>query len=75
MSEVEIKVPVSLTEALLGISLRGVRVLGITHWVVKIPNIQLTNSVYNTFMLFSKILGGSLDPPDPPLTGPVLFKV
>ena len=71
MSEVEIKVPVSLTEALLGISLRGVRMLGIMHRAVKMTNVQLKSSVFSSFMVFSKILGGSIDPPDPSLTGPL----
>ena len=59
-------------EALLGISLRGVRMLGITHRGVKMPNIQLKSSVFSSFILFSKILGGSIDPPDPLLTRPLL---
>ena len=38
------------------------------------PNIQLKNSISNSFVIFSKILGGSIDPPDPPLTGPLYCK-
>ena len=60
------------SEALLGILLRGVRMLGITHRGIKMPNIQLKISIFTSFMIFSKILGGSIDPPDPPLTGPLL---
>ena len=52
-------------EAPLGISLWGVRILGITHRGVKMPNIQLKSSVFGYFMLFCKTLGGSIDLPDP----------
>ena len=36
--------------------------LGITHRGVKMTNIQLKRSILNSFMIFSKILGGSIDP-------------
>ena len=45
--------------------------LGITHRGVKMPNIQLESSILIFFLKFSKILGGSIDPSDPPLTGPL----
>ena len=45
--------------------------LRITHRGVKMPNIQLKSSIFNSFMIFSEILGGSIAPPDPPLTGPL----
>ena len=49
--------------------------LGITHRGVKMPNIQLQSSIFTSFMIFSKILGGSIDPPDPPLTGPLIISL
>ena len=54
-----------IAEALLGISLRGVRMLGIPLRGVKMLNIQLKSSVFRSFLLFFKIIGGSIDPPDP----------
>ena len=46
--------------------------LGITNRGVKMTSFQLRSSIFNSFMIFSKILGGSIDPPDPPLTGPLI---
>ena len=37
----------SISEALLGISLSGVRMQGITHRGVKMPNIQSKSSLFN----------------------------
>ena len=37
------------------------------------PNIQLKSSIFTSFIILSKILGGPIDPPDPPLTGPLYF--
>ena len=36
-------------------------------------NIQLKSSVFSSFMVFWKILGRSIDPLDPPLTGPLIL--
>ena len=38
------------------------------------PNIWLKSSIFNCLMISSRILGGSIDPPDPPLTGPLRGK-
>ena len=34
--------------------------LGITHRGVKMPNIQIKSLIFTSFMIFSKILGGSI---------------
>ena len=43
----------------------GGQMLGITNRGVKMPNIQLNSSIFSSFMIFTKILGGSIDPLTP----------
>ena len=37
-------------------------------------NIHQKSSIFNYSIIFSKFLGGSIDPPDPSLTGPLTYQ-